>query len=221
MSKKILVIGAGAHSKVVVDIIISQGQYEIIGLIDNYFPIGHKVLNFSVLGKEEDLPSLYKKHSIYGGVVAIGDNYSRYLTSNTIENNLNDFNFINCIHPSSNIASNVALGSGNVIMAGATIGVSSSISNHCIINTNSSIDHDCMISSFVSIAPNAATGGNVKIDKFSALSIGATISHKISVKKNCIVGANSFVNKDTESNSIYYGAPARFIRKHQLGDKYL
>ena len=217
---KIIIIGAGGHSKVVVDIIQKEQKYEIAGFIDNYLPIGHKVLDYKVLGKVEEINTLIKKHETFGGTIAIADNFLRSDVEKKIKQLCNEFKFINCIHPNSNIAFNVVMGKGNVVMAGATINTSSEISNHCIFNTNCSIDHDNRIANFTSIAPNAVTGGNVQVGEFSVIGIGATVKHAVSIGYNCIIGASSFLNKDAKSNSVYYGIPAKFIRNHELGKKY-
>jgi len=218
---KVLIIGAGGHSKVIVDIIQSEKKYEIVGFIDNIQPIGKEVCGYKVIGREEDIKTLTDNLNIYGGVIAVGDNFLRSNLEKKIKKLCNKFIFVNCLHPKSNIAFDVIMGEGNVVMAGATINTSSEIGNHCIFNTNSSIDHDNKISNFVSIAPNAVTGGNVEIGAFSAIGIGSTIIHNISVGENCIVGASSLVHQDTISNSVYYGIPAKFIREHKLGSKYL
>jgi len=214
---KIIIIGAGGHSKVIVDIIHNEQKYEIAGFIDNNLPIGHKVLDYKVLGKEEEINTLINKHEIFGGIIAIGDNFIRSNVEKKIKQLCNEFEFINCIHPKSNIAFNVVMGQGNVVMAGATINTSSEISNHCIFNTNCSIDHDNRIENFVSVAPNAVTGGNVEVGELSAIGIGATITDQVSIGYNCIIGASSLVNKDAKSNSVYYGIPAKFIRTHEQG----
>ena len=218
---KIIIIGAGGHSKVIVDVIQNEQKYEIAGFIDNSLPMGHKVLDYKVLGKEDEINTLFYKHEIFGGIIAIGDNFIRSNVEKKIKQLCNEFKFINCVHPNSNIAFDVVMGEGNVVMAGATINTSSEISNHCIFNTNCSIDHDNKIANFVSIAPNAVTGGNVQVGEFSAIGIGATVNHNVSIGYNCIIGASSLVNKDTKSNSVYYGMPAKFIRNHELGKKYL
>jgi sugar O-acyltransferase (sialic acid O-acetyltransferase NeuD family) len=217
----ILIIGAGGHSKNIVDIIKCEQKYKIAGFIDNNLPVGHKILDYKVLGSEEEINRLTIKHKAFGGIIAIGDNFIRSNVANKINQLCNEFKFINCIHPNSNIAFDVDMGEGNVVMAGATINTSSEISNHCIFNTNCSIDHDNMIASFASIGPNSVTGGSVSVGKFSAIGIGATILNNVSIDSNCIIGASSLVNKDTKSNSVYYGAPAKFIRHHEIGEKYL
>ena len=214
--RKILIFGTGGHAKVILDIISNEKKYEIAGFIDNELDEGQEVLNHKVLGADKDLISLIKKNSIFGGVIAVGNNYSRENISQKINNLCKDFNFINCIHSQAQIAMDVSIGVGNVLMAGSVINTSTSIGNHCIVNTNSSLDHDNTILDFSSIAPNSATGGNVKIGKLSALGIGSTILPGISVGPNSIIGAGSLVLEDIPSDSIYFGSPAKFIRKNLI-----
>jgi acetyltransferase-like isoleucine patch superfamily enzyme len=44
------------------------------------------------------------------------------------------------------------------------------------------------------------------------ISANCTINHGIILNDNCIVAANSFVNKTVERNAIVGGSPAKFIR---------
>lgn len=74
---------------------------------------------------------------------------------------------------------------------------------------------------FSSLAPNATTGGNVKIGKFSAISLGANIIHGIKIEEQTVVGTGSVVLKDIPKFSIVYGIPAKIIRRREDGDKYL
>ena len=218
---KIIIIGTGGHSKVIVDIIQNEQKYEIAGFIDNNLPKGHKVFDYEVLGKEQEINNLINKYKIFGGIIAIGDNFIRSNVEKKIRLLCNEFKFINCIHPNSNIAFNVVMGEGNVVMAGATINTSSEISNHCIFNTNCSIDHDNRIADFASIAPNGVTGGNVEVGCQSYLGLGCLIRHNIKILENTIVGLGSLVNKDCKKNSIYYGSPAILIRKRKNNEIYL
>ena len=39
--------------------------------------------------------------------------------------------------------------------------------------------------------------------------------------KNTIIGGNSFVNKNCEDNSVYYGAPSKKIRTRKSEDNFL
>ena len=219
--KKIIVIGSSGHAKVIIDIIEREKKYEIAGLIDRFRNIGEETLGYKILGKEEDLPDLFVAYSLKGGIVAIGDNFVRSKVVNIIINLCPNFVFVNAIHPRANIAKDVSIGEGTVIMAGVTINPSAFIGKHCILNTNSSLDHDSKMADFSSLAPNVTTGGNINIGLFTAISIGTAIINKLSIGNHTVIGAGSTVLKDIESCKVAYGTPAKVIRNRKPGEKYL
>lgn len=219
--KNVLIFGIGGHAKVIVDIIEKQGKYNITGFINKNFEKNKFEMGYEVLGDELSLKQIIPKYEIYGGVIGIGDNSIRASVKDKIHKLIPNFKFVNCIHPNSTLGKDVILGEGNVLMAGTIINSSSKINNHCILNTNSSIDHDCLMSNYSSIAPNVTVGGNVQIGEYSAIGVGSSIFHNVIIGDNCIIGGGSLVCNDTVKDSVYYGSPSKYIRKHKLGDSYL
>lgn len=210
--KNILVFGAGGHAKVIIDIIEKQGIYHISGIIDDNKSVqGNIVCGYQVIGSLEELPNI--KKDIYGGIIAIGNNYQRAKVSSLITDILPAFKFITAIHPFTAIARCVTIGEGTVVMAGAVINTDSFVGKHCIINTRASLDHDNIIGDFATIAPNAVTGGNVKVGSFSTIALGANVIHGRTIGEHTIVGAGSTVVKDIPSYVVAYGTPARVIRE--------
>lgn len=220
-NNNIVIIGSSGHSKVIIDIITKQSKYKIIGLIDNHKQSNEEVLGYPIIGNDDYLETLYEKENINKGIIAVGDNWSRYKIYKNIKKNLPNFEFISAIHPTAIIGNNVSIGNGSVVMAGTVINPDSIVGDHCIINTKSSIDHDCHISDFASIAPGVTTGGNVSIGKFSAISLGVNIIHKINIGENSLIGASSLVIKDIPGESVFIGNPCKFLRKRKKGEKYL
>ena len=90
-----------------------------------------------------------------------------------------------------------------------------------VIDADTVIEHDSVIEDFVSIAPSATLAGNVTIGFRSVISMGSLVRQKISVGKDSVLGANSFLNTDLEDNVLAYGNPAKIIRKRVLGEPYL
>ena len=74
---------------------------------------------------------------------------------------------------------------------------------------------------FSSLAPQATTGGNCRIGSYSAVSVGAVISHGIQIGEHTIIGAGSTVLNNLESFKVAYGTQAKAIRERKQGDKYL
>lgn len=215
-NEQILIVGSSGHAKVIIDIFEKNDNYEIIGLIDTFKPIGYYTFEYKIIGNEKDLPNLLLKNPNCKIFVAIGDNYTRSKIVNRISKILPEAEFVSAIHPSAQIGKNVKIGKGVAIMAGAIINSSTSIEDFAIINTKASIDHDSKMCKFSSLAPNVTTGGNVKIGEFTNIAIGTTIINGLTIGKHSTIGAGSLLLKNCKNNVVMYGRPAKEIRTQTL-----
>ncbi|WP_046174342.1 acetyltransferase [Domibacillus indicus] len=214
--KKIIIIGTGGHASVLIDAIEKEKKYSICGILDPVRPVNTIIYGYRVLGTESVLSQM-NKH-IYGGIVAIEDNGSRKKMVQAIRTLVPNFLFISSIHPASCISSDVKVGDGTVIMAGAVINRNAIIGEHCIINTKSSVDHDCILGDYVSVAPGATLGRNVQIGNSAVIALGANVIHSIRIGEHTVIGAGSTVLQNIEPYCVAYGTPARTIRSRKQED---
>ncbi len=219
--KNILIIGASGHGGVVLDCIESKGKYNVLGFIDSFQKKGSEKFGHTILGNEYDILSLMEKHSIFGGIVAIGDNWIRNLMVQRILKISKSFNFISVIHPRAILGKGVTIEKGSVIMPGAIINSFSTIGEFCIVNTNASLGHEGNLEKYSSLSPGVCTGGNFKLGRFSAVSLGAKIIENITIGANTVIGAGSLVLNNIQDQVIAYGSPAVVIRKRSIGEGYL
>jgi sugar O-acyltransferase (sialic acid O-acetyltransferase NeuD family) len=219
--KNIVIIGSSGHAKVIIDIVQQESKYNIVGLLDSFRSVGEQTMGYSILGNEKDLPDLMESHSLKGVIIAIGDNFIRSEVAARIREISPDLPFVSAIHPSASIGAEVSIGEGTAVMAGVSINPCSSVGQCCILNTNCSLDHDSVLENFASLGPRATAGGNCRIGKYSAISIGAVLSHGIQIGEQTVIGAGSIVVKSIESFVTAYGTPAKVIRTRKQGDKYL
>jgi sugar O-acyltransferase (sialic acid O-acetyltransferase NeuD family) len=219
--KKIVIFGSGGHAKVVVDIVEKEGLYQILGFIDRFRPLGEDYVGYPVLGSEQDILDLIKTHKIDGGIIAVGDNWSRYTITQSILKSIPDFHFVKAIHPSSQIANHVSIKRGTVVMPGAVINGGSEIGEFCIVNTNSSVDHDSVFENYSSIMPNAATGGDVRVGEFSVVGMGACLLPAVHVGTHTVIGAGSVLLESAGDHSVFIGSPAKLKKTRNKKDTYL
>jgi len=222
MKQNILIFGASGHSSVIIDMLEKGKEYNIIGYIDSDVKKhGELFMGYKILGSKKDLSSICKENNVYSGLVAIGNNWKRRTVSELIQQEYPGFKFISIIHPSVQIAKNVKVGEGSVVMGGAIINSNTIIGNHCILNSGCIVEHDCVVNDFSSIAPGAVIGGNVYIGSNSAISIGAVVKNNINIGEASVIGANSTVLQDIGNNVVVYGTPAKFIRNRDETEEYL
>ncbi|MDX1363401.1 acetyltransferase [Arenibacter latericius] len=219
--KKVLIVGASGHGGVVLDCILKNREYSVLGFLDSFKEKGLKHNGHQILGCEKELPNLIKAHNIYGVVVAIGNNWIRKNMVNKLMKLVPGIKFISVIHPNAVIGKRVKIGMGVVIMPGAIVSSNSTIGDFCILNTNSSLGHEGFMEDYSSISSGVCAGSNLKLGKFSAISLGANVIDNITIGHNSIVGAGSLVMDNVIRNTVVYGTPARFVRLRNPGDPYL
>ena len=101
MQKDLIIIGAGAHAKTVLEVVKMQGIYAVKGFCADKMAIGEKVFrDYSILDNAM-LPNLISDGST-SFIVAIGDNKARQLF---FENALKKFKPAIVIHPKASVSS--------------------------------------------------------------------------------------------------------------------
>lgn len=215
-TKKIVLLGGGSQAKVVSDIIkkrkeLEKEQLEVIGILDDDSSnLGFS--NIPILGKINFIEELVSQYDDIYFIITIANNKIRHeIVEKYKKLNLK---YYTAIHPSATIASNVNIGAGTVVMAGAVVGPFTEIGNHVILNTLSSVDHDNIIEDFVHICPGAKCAGCVTVKSSSFICTGSSIIPGVIIGESTIVGAGSVVIKDTKGYSTVVGVPAKVIKFH-------
>jgi sugar O-acyltransferase (sialic acid O-acetyltransferase NeuD family) len=204
-NKKLLIIGASGHGKVVADIAIKMHTWQSIAFLDDDESIKTS-MGLEVIGKTADAFT-YKEEADF--FVAIGNNATREkIQEKLIEQGLN---IVSLIHPSAVIGADVEIGMGTAVMAGVVINSSSRIGKGCIINTSSILDHDNVMEDYVHISPGVNLAGTVKVGKGSWLGIGSVVSNNVNICSACKVGAGAVVVKDITEPGTYVGVPVRRV----------
>ena len=205
MKNKLLIIGASGHGKVVADIALKMEKWENIAFLDDNESIKSS-MGLEVIGTSDDVFTYLDEYEIF---VGIGNNTTRQRIHEMLETV--DASIPVLIHPDAVVGSQVDIGIGTAVMAGAIINCSTKIGKSCIINTGSTIDHDNYIEDYVHISPGVNLAGTVKVGQLSWLGIGSVISNNVNITSGCLVGAGSVVVKDITEPGVYVGVPVRRV----------
>jgi UDP-perosamine 4-acetyltransferase len=208
--RKVVIIGAGGHARVVSTILALDSQVNVVGYVDPVLKEpGEHINGLPVLGDLGALPGLLQD-GVNGAVIAIGDNALRELRFQQLGSL--GLDLISAIHPTAIIEHNATLGRGVVIAAGAIICCNSTIGDNCIINTGAIVEHETKVGPNVHIAPGVNIAGRVVIGRNSFIGIGATVKEYINIGEDVTIGAGAVVVDDVPDRVVAVGIPARPIR---------
>lgn len=198
--RKLVIIGASGHGKVVADIARKVGYKEIVFLDDNegIYECG----DYPVIGKSTEAGMIDADV-----IVGIGNANVR----RRIQESIPASQLVTLIHPDAVVAEDVVIGVGTVVIAGVVINSGTRIGNGCIINTCSSVDHDCQVGDYVHIAVGSHLCGSVSVGNETWIGAGAIVSNNVSICPNCMIGAGAVVINDILEIGTYVGIPAKRV----------
>lgn len=198
--RKLALIGAGGHGKVLANIAKKMGYEKIIFFDD--CKSEKEGYPYPIVGKISEAETCNCEVA-----VAIGDAKIRQKFLEKLE--LKSVKIPTLIHPNAIIAEDVEIGKGSVIMPGVVLQPGCKIGKGCIINTCTSVDHDSKVGDYVHVAVGAHLAGNVSVEARTWIGAGATISNHVYICCDCMIGAGAVVVKDIKETGTFMGVPAR------------
>lgn len=207
--KNIILIGAGGHASVIIDIIQrmikSNHEIKIRGILDDRKDI-REFMGYEILDEIRNAQLYNDKDTEF--VIAIGNNTIR----KNIEKNLNGLKYFTAIHPTAVIGINVKIKNGTVVMPRAVINANTEIGSHVIINSGAIVEHDNIIDDFTHISPGTTLCGGVIVGEATHIGANSTVIPYRKIGGNSIIGAGSTVISDIQSDVIAVGSPAKVIK---------
>lgn len=204
--KKLAVLGASGHGKVVADTAQCCG-WDQVDFYDDAWPDVERNGAWCVVG---DSAALYTRLQDYQGVVvAIGNNAVRHQKLVDLIDAAAPV--VSLIHPAAVVSQYASIGPGSVVFAGAVVNAGAKIGLGAILNTGCSVDHDCVLGDSVHISPGARLAGAVNVGERSWIGIGACVKQLIKVGRDVIVGAGAAVVSDVTDSVVVTGVPARIL----------
>jgi len=205
--KKLALLGASGHGKVVADAARAMGWADIV-FFDDAWP--EKQTNGEWLIAGNSLALREQASAFDAVVVAIGDGAVRWRLHCDLRQR--GMSMATIVHPGAWISPSAKLAAGTVVMAGAVVQADVAIGEACIINTAATVDHDCALSHGVHIAPGAHLSGNVCVGALSWVGVGACVKQGVRIGQSTMVGAGAVVVSNVPDESTWVGNPARSLK---------
>ena len=210
-AQTVIVIGAGGHARVLLDVLGRCGV-AVAGLTDaDAGKHGKLLAGVRVLGGDKVLDKHPPASTIL--VNAMGSTESMSLRQKVYERlKAGGYRFLTLVHPSAVIAPDAILGEGVQVMAGAIVQPGAKIGVNSIVNTGAQVDHDCVIGAHVHLSPGVTLSGTVTVGDGTHVGTAATVVQGLRIGRGCLVAAGTVVTEDVADGERVAGVPARRIK---------
>ena len=205
--KNIVLIGGGGHCKSCIEVIESTGQYNIIGILDLPSELGKKVLNYEVIGSDNDYEKFHGMGFCF--LITVGQIKSAEIRKKSFEKLIAlNAQIETVIASTATVSQYSTIGKGTIIMHHCFINAGAQIGENCIINTASVIEHDANIQRHCHISTKTIINGDCNIGFETFIGSSCCVSNGVNIANNVIVGAGSLVINNIEKSGTYFGNPA-------------
>ena len=201
----LILLGGGGHCKSVIEVAESAG-YNILGILDRSEEVGKQVLDYKVIGTDDDIPQYVDKAEFVITVGFIKNPAIRIKLYNKVKEAGGKLATV--IASTAHVSKYAILSEGTVIMHQAIVNAGANIGINSIINTFANIEHDAQIGDQCHISTGTMVNGDCKVGDRCFIGSQSVLANGITVGDDIIVGAGSFVRKNISVRGIYSGNPA-------------
>lgn len=203
--KNLILVGGGGHCKSVIDVAESAG-YNILGVLDMPEEVGKSVLDYKVIGTDDDIPQYVDKAAFIITVGFIKNPAVRVRIYNKVKEAGGKLATI--VASTVHVSRYATLGEGTVVMHQAVVNAGAQVGANCIINTFCNIEHDAVIGDQCHISTGTMVNGDCKVGERVFIGSQSVLANGITVGEDIIIGAGSVVRKSIFEKGVYAGNPA-------------
>lgn len=205
--KDLILIGGGGHCTSCIDVIESEGQFKIIGILDFAENVGKTLLNYPIVGTDDDLHQyLSSAHFL----VTVGQIASVIARKKIFEKLCAEgAQIATIVSPRANVSKHAKIGRGTIVMHQASINAQVRLGENCIINTGANVEHDCYLEDHIHVSTHAVVNGNCRIGEGSFVGSNATMIQGITLPPYSVVGASAVVVDSFPKPGLFIGSPAK------------
>lgn len=191
-NRNIILLGGGGHCKSVIDVAESAGC-TILGILDKPELVGTRILNYEIIGIDNDIPK-YADKALF--IITVGQ-----IKSPAIRKKLADLvehaggKFATVIASDAYVSKYATIGDGTVVLHKAVVNAGANIGKNCIINTMANIEHDCRVGDFCHISTGVMVNGECKIGNDVFVGSGTVLQQCVNINCGHIIPAGSVIKK--------------------------
>ncbi len=205
MSRPLILVGGGGHCKSVIEA-AESAEFEIKGILDLPQFRGSKILNYEVIGNDDDIPKYVDECDFVITLGSIKNASYRIRLHNLVQDAGGRCATI--IASTAYVSKYATIGEGSVVLHGANINAGSIIGKSVIINSCANLEHDVEVGDFCHISTGAMINGTSRVGENSFVGSGSIIANNVIIGSNVTIGAGSVLLKDIPNDSFCFGNPA-------------
>ncbi|MDY6867882.1 MAG: acetyltransferase [Chloroflexota bacterium] len=197
----LLLVGGGGHCRSCIEVIETNSEYDIAGIVLPDIKNSQPILGYPVIGVDDELEQLLSETP--RALISVGQIKSPDVRIRLFEKLIQLRAEMPVVIASTAYCSRHAyIGYGTILMHGVIVNAAANIGENCIINSQSLVEHDSQIEPHCHIATGARINGGVHVGMGTFIGSGAIIRENVRIGSRVVIGAGQVILKDVPEGAI-------------------
>lgn len=205
---RLVIIGAGEFAAIAYEYFTCDSEHTVVGFaVEREFLTSREFLGLPVVPFEE-LEQHFSPDDHKAFVAITYTQMNRLRARLYRQAKLKGFKLQSYISSRAMVWRNATIGDNVFIFENNVVQHFVSIGNNVILWSGNHIGHRTIIEDHCYLASHVAVSGLCRIEQYSFVGVNATIADRLTIARDCLIGAGCLILKDTEPGKVYYAAPA-------------
>jgi sugar O-acyltransferase (sialic acid O-acetyltransferase NeuD family) len=218
MARPLVIVGAGGFARETADAVRAvhwmDREYDLIGFLDDDPSLhGHEVAGLPVLGPVDAV----RNDPDVALIVCVGRPDAYTARRDLVERlGLPEDRYATIVHPTASVGSTCRVGAGSAVLAHVSITADVTVGTHVAIMPQVVLTHDVRIDDYATLASGVRLGGGVHVGTGAYVASGVGVREGRRIGRWALVGMDSTVTRDVPDERVWFGSPARDVRRAPL-----
>lgn len=197
---RILIIGGALGATQVIDIFAGVDHQQAVAILDdNPDRWGAEVAGVPIIGGTDRLAALFAEGAYQQAIIAIGTSVDTRCRFRTICQDAG-IPLANAIDPTAKIATDVVLGTGNIICAFSQLATGVRMGDNNFLSAYNSFDHHSVIGSDNATGPNCVSSGKVTLGDRIRLGMGICFEPDVVIGDAVLIASGAVILASVPAN---------------------
>lgn len=206
---ELLLIGAGGLAREVLACVREDGQFDVVGILDDDESKVGTALDGSPIMGPVSMALRYPEARV---VICIATGKERERVVDRLAGiGFPSHRFATVVDPSVRVPYCCDIGPGSILLGNVTLTAGIMVGSHVVMMPGVTLTHDVVVEDFVTLAAGVSLGGSVRIGRVAYLGMNSCVRESTSVGAGARVGMGAAVLGDVPDGETWAGVPARVL----------